>query len=363
MPNYVLPQLPRADARLGWGDDESGREPREGNHECSGASEGGAAAYGRRGHSEGARCGRARGGAAPRGCEPRRLAGRVRRRAERAERVVAPRAVSRERVQQLDNALMTCARGMAQVRLELGAVLEHVATRGEDHRAGFSSLRAYALQVTGRSARWTSTTRTVARRLAALPKLRAALASGAITWSMAELVAQRVTPESDALLTELAVGSTVRQVRGDLPCAGTDVGVHRGRRERQRCRRAPGRPDVGELHAIGGGARARSRGGGRLHPDIDHESAGRLVAQLDSPLSSSICVPASRPWTRCSARCSRRRFRAFRTKTVWRSSRAWTARRPRRPSSRSGGACRRPGEKRASAAASPTSHRARRAST
>ena len=98
---------------------------------------------------------------------------------------------------------------MGQVRLELGSVLDDIATRGEEHRAGFSSLRAFALQLTGRSSRWTSTTRTVARRLRSLPKLRAALASGAVSWSMAELVAQRATAESDALLTELALSSTV----------------------------------------------------------------------------------------------------------------------------------------------------------
>ena len=72
---------------------------------------------------------------------------------------------------------------------------------------------AYALERCNRGARWAAESRTLARRLHSLPQLTRALESGAIGWSMAELLARHATPQTEAALLTIARGQTVQSMR------------------------------------------------------------------------------------------------------------------------------------------------------
>ncbi len=149
-----------------------------------------------------------------------RLAGRVRRRRTRANTTIeAPL----ERVRALDERLFELAFGVGRDWLELGALLNAFAQKAWHHELGYSSLEAYALQNCGRSARWVSETRTLARRLAELPALREALLSGRIGWSMAELVARHATPDAD-----VALGGAGGAVDGAADAESAGCGVAAG---------------------------------------------------------------------------------------------------------------------------------------
>ena len=139
----------------------------------------------------------------------RGLAGRIRR---RTERDVTPE-VPLERIRAADERLFELALGNGRDRLELGTLLNEFARKSWHHELGYSSLEAYALQNCGRSARWVSETRTLARRLSELPALRRALLDGRVGWSMAELVARHASADTDVALAALASRSTVRQLR------------------------------------------------------------------------------------------------------------------------------------------------------
>ncbi|MCK6537604.1 MAG: HNH endonuclease [Polyangiaceae bacterium] len=127
-----------------------------------------------------------------------------------------------EGVERLDVALARLARGGGRLRLALGEGLDALGRVGGHHALGFSSLAAYARERAGRSTRWTVETRTLARRLRSLPALRAALASGALGWCMAELIARHATAETEAGLVDLGLRSTVRQMRVHLARPGDD---------------------------------------------------------------------------------------------------------------------------------------------
>ena len=126
------------------------------------------------------------------------------------------RALPPDAVVRLDARLAELSRGESRTRLMLGELLELLVRRDGHHELGFSSLGAYARERCGRSTRWANESRLLAFRVAKLPQLRAALSGGAIGWCMAELVARHATPETDAALTELALGSTVREMRAHL---------------------------------------------------------------------------------------------------------------------------------------------------
>ena len=130
--------------------------------------------------------------------------------------VCPARAAPPDELVRLDSRLAELARGEGRTRLMLGELLELLAKRSGHHELGFSSLGAYARERCGRSARWAGESRLLAERVAKLPQLRAALSGGAIGWCMAELVARHATMETDSALTELALGSTVREMRARL---------------------------------------------------------------------------------------------------------------------------------------------------
>jgi hypothetical protein len=130
------------------------------------------------------------------------------------------RSAAPDGVVRLDARLAELVRGESRTRLMLGELLELLARRNGHHELGFSSLGAYARERSGRSARWANESRLLAERVAKLPQLRAALSGGALGWCMAELVARHATPNTDAGLTELALGSTVREMRALLVGSG-----------------------------------------------------------------------------------------------------------------------------------------------
>jgi len=112
----------------------------------------------------------------------------------------------------LDAGLAAVARAEAGLRLGLGQVLEALG-RGGVFELGFSSLAAYALERCERSGRWVEGARCLARRLEALPVLRKAVATGEVSWSMAECVARAAQPGAEAYWLALAQDHTVREMR------------------------------------------------------------------------------------------------------------------------------------------------------
>ncbi|HWO08126.1 MAG TPA: hypothetical protein VNN80_01560, partial [Polyangiaceae bacterium] len=115
-------------------------------------------------------------------------------------------------IERLDEVLAERARGEAGLRLRLGQALE-VMSRGGVFELGFSSAGAYAVERCERGVRWAEVARCMARRLEELPALRRAVASGMVSWSMADVLARVARAEDEAPWLALAEGRTVRQVR------------------------------------------------------------------------------------------------------------------------------------------------------
>ena len=131
-------------------------------------------------------------------------------------------------IERLDSVLASLAQADAALRLRLGQVLEAIA-RGAVFELGFSSLGAYVVERCERSVRWAEGARALARRLEALPGLRRAVATGNVSWSMAEVLARVATPADEARWQELAECRTVRQVRAlvaEAMVADSDAGAH-----------------------------------------------------------------------------------------------------------------------------------------
>jgi len=122
--------------------------------------------------------------------------------------------------------LVRLARGAGALRLAIGEGLVVLRRRALDLELGFSSLGAYALERLGQRPRWADDTRRVAERLATLPDLRAAVRSGELGWSMAELLARYATPETEAELLAEARELTFRALRERLarPAGGDGQG-------------------------------------------------------------------------------------------------------------------------------------------
>jgi hypothetical protein len=94
--------------------------------------------------------------------------------------------------------------------------LEAFATGGGPAAFGCSSVGRYVVERLQRPARWGEEARRLARRLAHLPRLTEAVASGRVGLSMAELIARRATPETEAVMIEAATGKSVRAMREAL---------------------------------------------------------------------------------------------------------------------------------------------------
>ena len=107
----------------------------------------------------------------------------------------------RGNIEQLDATLASLARGEGALRLRLGQLLE-VLGRGAVFDLGFSSLGAYGVERCERSVRWAEGARCLARRVERLPELRRAMAMGAVSWSMGELLARVATPADEQAVAD-----------------------------------------------------------------------------------------------------------------------------------------------------------------
>ena len=124
--------------------------------------------------------------------------------------------VPRSELVRLDAELARRARAGGASRLRLGEALERLGSSGWHHELGFSSMAAYAQQACGRSGRWAGDARAVARNVAPLAKIRAALRSGRISWSMAQLLCRHATSDTQDLLLEASDGRTERPMKAWL---------------------------------------------------------------------------------------------------------------------------------------------------
>ncbi len=133
------------------------------------------------------------------------------------------RGLPRLAVVALDRQLAQLGRGLGALRLRLGEAIESFAAGGGHLHLGFSNLADYAHQRCERTGRWAADSRAIARRLANLPKLRAALISGQLSWSMTELLARNATPDTEVELIAAAHGTTIRAMREALRPNGGDA--------------------------------------------------------------------------------------------------------------------------------------------
>jgi hypothetical protein len=120
----------------------------------------------------------------------------------------------------LDAELVRIGRGASAARLAVGQALEALASSGGHHELGFSSLEAYARERCERTGRWAADGRALARKLEFLPRIRDALRAGVLGWSTAELLARRVSADSELEWLERARGATVRELRALLRTNG-----------------------------------------------------------------------------------------------------------------------------------------------
>ncbi len=127
-----------------------------------------------------------------------------------------------EEILRVDGELYRLVRTGSAVRLQMAEALEALASSGGHGELGFVSVEAYARERCDRSGRWAADLRSMARRLAGLPRVRLALARGEIGWSMAEVLARAVTPGEEEAQLAQARRSTVRQMRERLSSAGVD---------------------------------------------------------------------------------------------------------------------------------------------
>jgi hypothetical protein len=127
--------------------------------------------------------------------------------------------VPRDELLCLDAEIARLGRQAGALRLRLGEALDRLQQSGGHYELLFSSVGAYVAERCHESPRFGDDSRALARRLAGLPHLRAALVAGAISWSMAELLARHATPENERDLLEAAQGWTVRAMQARLGAA------------------------------------------------------------------------------------------------------------------------------------------------
>ena len=143
-----------------------------------------------------------------------------------------------------DNRIATLGRGLGALRLALGEGLLRLSA-GDIQDFGYPTFESYVREALGRTGRWGADVRGLARRLASLPHLRAALASGRLSLSVVELVARIASPLDDAEWVDrvdrrvdrqvdrrvdrrvgerlTAPGMNVRQLRAELKARKLDV--------------------------------------------------------------------------------------------------------------------------------------------
>jgi hypothetical protein len=115
--------------------------------------------------------------------------------------------------------LVRLTRGIGGLRLAIADGIERLEVLGGVERLGFPGVEAYERERLGRSGRWVGDARTLARRLAGLPRLREAYLSGRLSTSKVELLARHLVRgerrdecEQENTIT-LAASLTVRELR------------------------------------------------------------------------------------------------------------------------------------------------------
>ena len=136
------------------------------------------------------------------------------------------RQLPAERLEELDRELTSLARSGGALRLRLGEVVERL----EPAELGFSSPKAWAAERLQRTGRWAGDSAVVARRLAELPLIRAAVLDGTLGWSMAEVLARAANPANEAELLAGALQMTVRQMKEQLKDTPDEEGEREPRR-------------------------------------------------------------------------------------------------------------------------------------
>jgi len=121
-----------------------------------------------------------------------------------------------EEMKRLDARLARLGRGLGAMRLRVGEGLLHLDTAGGVKALGYPNIESYCREALGRTGRWGTDVRVLARRLAILPKCREAVVAGRLTTSMVELVARVATPLDEAEWVERAETMTVRAMRAEL---------------------------------------------------------------------------------------------------------------------------------------------------
>src|SRR5712671_5673747 len=110
---------------------------------------------------------------------------------------------------QLDSELAGLAHAVGLLRVGLADGLEALGRLGGHHDLGFATVEGYALERCGRSARWVQESRALSRRLRELPTLRGVVLSGALSWSMAQVLAKVATAADEESWISEARGRTV----------------------------------------------------------------------------------------------------------------------------------------------------------
>ncbi len=127
-------------------------------------------------------------------------------------------ATGSERLAAQDAELVKLGRGGAQLRLQIGRLLDELDRRAGHHELGFSSFSAYALERCERGRRWAAETKALARRIRrkGLTRLEREVFAGRLGWCAAELIARHATAVTEASIIEKARGLTVRRLQSFL---------------------------------------------------------------------------------------------------------------------------------------------------
>lgn len=117
-----------------------------------------------------------------------------------------------ELAKRLDARIRFVHRNRNQLKAELASLILHMDEKGLHRHLGFASVIAYASQALGWSPGHTRDVLAMARRLVALPKLRAKFESGAATWTSVRAAASVATPEDEDVWVERVDTWTVRDL-------------------------------------------------------------------------------------------------------------------------------------------------------
>ncbi|MFW6085767.1 MAG: hypothetical protein ACODAG_01070, partial [Myxococcota bacterium] len=213
-------------------------------------------------------------------------------------------------VEEVDRELVRLARGGAALRLRLGEILVEMVRRVAHQDLGFSSIDAFVRERCGLDARWAADSRALARKLAGLPRLRAALMEGAVGWCMAEVVAGKATAESEAFLVGLARRSTVRRMKALLASSNGEASPgEQGGHGNQKPLRSPNvpasesEPEAERERGLEGSPRVLPRGGLRVgvggSDEIERAEPVRLCLRRMVPRESAELFEDVRGLVRC----------------------------------------------------------------